>query len=156
MLKFQEPTNQPCTNYHLLRIFLWEAFLKSPHLRSLHEFHAMRKPYCKIFWCIWILTCYCIQFDPKKGQSGHSKKYDYMQNPNTWFPIYCACIHFCMFFAFLSSEKMYGNSSQIFWIVAWRFFFVMQNVEMRGIDPRTSRMLSERSTIWATSPYSLV
>ena len=24
-------------------------------------------------------------------------------------------------------------------------------VEMRGIDPRTSRMLSERSTIWATS-----
>ena len=24
---------------------------------------------------------------------------------------------------------------------------------MRGIDPRTSRMLSERSTIWATSPY---
>ena len=25
---------------------------------------------------------------------------------------------------------------------------------MRGIDPRTSRMLSERSTIWATSPYS--
>ena len=25
-------------------------------------------------------------------------------------------------------------------------------VEMRGIDPRTSRMLSERSTIWATSP----
>ena len=28
-----------------------------------------------------------------------------------------------------------------------------QNVlEMRGIDPRTSRMQSERSTIWATSP----
>ena len=25
---------------------------------------------------------------------------------------------------------------------------------MRGIDPRTSRMQSERSTIWATSPYS--
>ena len=25
-------------------------------------------------------------------------------------------------------------------------------MEMRGIDPRTSRMLSERSTIWATSP----
>lgn len=24
---------------------------------------------------------------------------------------------------------------------------------MRGIDPRASRMLSERSTIWATSPY---
>ena len=27
-----------------------------------------------------------------------------------------------------------------------------RKVEMRGIDPRTSRMLSERSTIWATSP----
>ena len=26
---------------------------------------------------------------------------------------------------------------------------------MRGIDPRTSRMRSERSTIWATSPYPL-
>ena len=25
-------------------------------------------------------------------------------------------------------------------------------LEMRGIDPRTSHMLSERSTIWATSP----
>ena len=30
---------------------------------------------------------------------------------------------------------------------------ILKNVmEMRGIDPRTSRMLSERSTIWATSP----
>ena len=27
-----------------------------------------------------------------------------------------------------------------------------EEMEMRGIDPRTSRMLSERSTIWATSP----
>ena len=26
---------------------------------------------------------------------------------------------------------------------------------MQGIDPRTSRMLSERSTIWATSPDKL-
>ena len=25
-------------------------------------------------------------------------------------------------------------------------------MEMQGIDPHTSRMLSERSTIWATSP----
>lgn len=28
----------------------------------------------------------------------------------------------------------------------------IKKMEMRGIDPRTSRMLSERSTIWATSP----
>ena len=27
-------------------------------------------------------------------------------------------------------------------------------MEMRGIDPRTSRMQSEHSTIWATSRYS--
>ena len=27
-----------------------------------------------------------------------------------------------------------------------------KNVEVRGIDPRASRMLSERSTIWATPP----
>ena len=28
----------------------------------------------------------------------------------------------------------------------------VETVEVRGIDPRTSRMLSERSTIWATPP----
>ncbi len=28
-------------------------------------------------------------------------------------------------------------------------------MEMQGIDPRTSRMLSERSTIWATSPIQI-
>lgn len=27
---------------------------------------------------------------------------------------------------------------------------------MRGIDPRTSRMLSERSTVWATSPQASI
>ena len=27
-----------------------------------------------------------------------------------------------------------------------------KNLEMPGIDPGTSRMLSERSTIWATPP----
>ena len=31
-------------------------------------------------------------------------------------------------------------------------FFEKISVENRGIDPRTSRMLSERSTIWASSP----
>ena len=29
------------------------------------------------------------------------------------------------------------------------------NVEMWGIDPHTSRMQSERSTIWATTPLRL-
>ena len=31
--------------------------------------------------------------------------------------------------------------------------WVTLDLEMRGIDPRTSRMLSKRSTIWATSPW---
>ena len=31
-------------------------------------------------------------------------------------------------------------------------WWVTLDLEMRGIDPRTSRMLGERSTIWATSP----
>ena len=31
--------------------------------------------------------------------------------------------------------------------------WVALNLEMRGIDHRNSRMLSERSTIWATSPW---
>ena len=31
--------------------------------------------------------------------------------------------------------------------------WVTLDLEMRGIDPRTSRMLSERSTIWATSSW---
>ena len=32
-------------------------------------------------------------------------------------------------------------------------WWVTLDLEMRGIDPRTSRMLGERSTIWATSPW---
>ena len=31
-------------------------------------------------------------------------------------------------------------------------FLWKKNLEMRGIDPRASHMLSERSTIWATPP----
>ena len=34
----------------------------------------------------------------------------------------------------------------------FRFPDASEKLEMRGIDPRTSRMQSERSTIWATSP----
>ena len=37
---------------------------------------------------------------------------------------------------------------------SWFFWFPgsSEKLDMRGIDPRTSRMRSERSTIWATSP----
>ena len=38
-----------------------------------------------------------------------------------------------------------------FYVALWKFY-----VENRGIDPRTSRMLSERSTIWASSPDALL
>ena len=33
-----------------------------------------------------------------------------------------------------------------------KLFQVKRNLENAGIDPATSRMLSERSTIWANSP----
>ena len=32
----------------------------------------------------------------------------------------------------------------------------MKSLEMPGIDPGTSRMLSERSTIWATPPWRII
>jgi hypothetical protein len=37
----------------------------------------------------------------------------------------------------------------------WYFWTKKWNMEMRGIDPRISHMLSERSTIWATSPFDI-
>ena len=51
-------------------------------------------------------------------------------------------------------------------VTSWQFLPIMSQhqmelskpqkvLEMRGIDPRTSRMQSERSTIWATSPYPI-
>jgi hypothetical protein len=43
----------------------------------------------------------------------------------------------------------------------WRIKNLMEDLknmilEMRGIDPRASRMLSEHSTIWTTSPELLL
>ena len=38
-----------------------------------------------------------------------------------------------------------------------QFHVNMQNImEAPGIDPGTSRMLSERSTIWATPPINII
>ena len=37
--------------------------------------------------------------------------------------------------------------------ICWVFCVILKKkMEQRGIDPRTSHMLSERSTIWATAP----
>ena len=58
------------------------------------------------------------------------------------------------------SKSRLANLSS-FRVIVWKFklfsilcFLSSEKswVEMQGIDPRTSRMLSERSTIWATSP----
>ena len=35
---------------------------------------------------------------------------------------------------------------------SWTLNITKRRLEQRGIDPRTSHMLSERSTIWATAP----
>ena len=59
-------------------------------------------------------------------------------------------IEFCNVSSIGSSP--YPNRPIKFWNVSDWKKHVKKPVEMRGIDPLTSRMLSERSTIWATSP----
>ena len=50
-------------------------------------------------------------------------------------------------FVALISKIPYCSVSIVKWTSSWK-----SGLENRGIDPRTSRMLSERSTIWASSP----
>ena len=51
-------------------------------------------------------------------------------------------------FVALISKIAYCSVSIVKWTSSWK-----SGLENRGIDPRTSRMLSERSTIWASSPF---
>ena len=44
----------------------------------------------------------------------------------------------------------YGFTYQL--VAWWACLFLNIGLELRGIDPRTSHMLSERSTTWATAP----
>ena len=53
-------------------------------------------------------------------------------------------------FVALISKIAYCSVSIVKWTSSWK-----SGLENRGIDPRTSRMLSERSTIWASSPSIL-
>ena len=53
-------------------------------------------------------------------------------------------------FVALNSKIAYCSVSIVKWTFSWK-----SGLENRGIDPRTSRMLSERSTIWASSPDDL-
>ncbi|CBI33741.3 unnamed protein product, partial [Vitis vinifera] len=45
------------------------------------------------------------------------------------------------------SEDVVMKNDQYWWVVKNRRSKIKTTMEMRGIDPRTSRMLSERSTI---------
>ena len=53
-------------------------------------------------------------------------------------------------FLFVRKKFKYAIDYLEIVITIWWVALVL---EMRGIDPRTSRMLSERSTIWATSTW---
>ena len=56
-------------------------------------------------------------------------------------------------FAYWTYKSMssFGFQNSLPYFLFW-FPGSSEKLEMRGIDPRTSRKLSERSTIWATSP----
>ena len=54
-------------------------------------------------------------------------------------------------------QRAMNENDAAYGIVIVRWWRTVQNgdekiMEMRGIDPRASHMLSERSTIWATPP----
>ena len=54
------------------------------------------------------------------------------------------------------------DNFRVMYHAKWKLHFVESGdirwkiLEMPGIDPGTSHMLSERSTIWATSPWNMV
>ena len=64
--------------------------------------------------------------------------------------------HYCLSCLLSNFERTYQcllvvkpNSLQYF---VFNFPVISENLEMRGIDLRTSRMLRERSTVWVTTP----
>ena len=71
----------------------------------------------------------------------YSSSFELASERNSW-NISCRFVTSCQFFPFVSQNKIELSKPQ-------------KCIEMRGIDPRTFRMRSERSTIWATSPYPL-
>ena len=71
----------------------------------------------------------------------YSSSFELASERNSW-NISCRFVTSCQFFPFVSQNKIELSKPQ-------------KCIEMRGIDPRIFRMRSERSTIWATSPYPL-
>ena len=54
-------------------------------------------------------------------------------------------------FSDFDSKIVFGHVPFTKWCFSWKSV-----LEKRGIDPRTSRMLSARSTIWATPPFDMI
>jgi hypothetical protein len=52
-------------------------------------------------------------------------------------------------------KNLYPNTPQTQGLSPKKSLEAKKLLEVRGIDPRTSRMLSERSTIWATPPWMM-
>ena len=69
----------------------------------------------------------------------YSSNFELSSEQNPWY-ISFRFVTSCQFFPFVSQNKIELSKPQ-------------KCLEMRGIDPRTSRMRRMRSTIWATSPY---
>ncbi len=61
-----------------------------------------------------------------------------------------------LIFIFSFYAQQWQKKTKINYLPAKENKYLLNKLEMRGIDPRTSRMLSERSTIWATSPGCVV
>ena len=71
--------------------------------------------------------------------SPYPSSFDLASEQNPWY-ISFRFVTSCQFFPFVSQNKIELSKPQ-------------KCLEMRGIDPRTSRMRSKRCTVWATSPY---
>ena len=69
----------------------------------------------------------------------YSSSFELASEQNPWY-ISFRFVTSCQFFPFVSQNKIELSKPQ-------------KCLEMRGIDPRTSRMRSKRCTVWATSPY---
>ena len=77
------------------------------------------------------------------GDSGHQSL-----SQQTLYCFRCFLLHIGRTYQCLFWSNKIASYSWFFW-----FPGSSEKLEMRGIDPRTSRMQSERSTIWATSPF---
>ena len=102
-------------------------------LRSIHGFSSFLKPLKTRWW-----SGSEIEMDLRRGTRDSNRSQMVIVNVYTSLTFYFACSRF-LIFVFLNFSFVSPKS-------------VFQKVENGGIDPPASRMLSERSTIWANSP----